>query len=92
MGYAITTKFVGPTNYRGARIIGTGPAIHSGGPKTRATVDYDYATNHGEAQHRPAADAVVAKLRAAGWHVTTGKAASLPDDSGFVFLLEYGTD
>lgn len=26
MGYAIITRYHGPTNYRGSRIIGTGPA------------------------------------------------------------------
>lgn len=30
MGYAITTRYVGPTNHRGSRVIATGPALTSG--------------------------------------------------------------
>jgi hypothetical protein len=89
MTYAIVTRYHGPTNYRGSRIIGTGPSITSDGPKTRATVPYDYATDSGEAQHRRAADAVAEKLRGAGWNVITGPGAMLPDERGYVFVLRY---
>ena len=92
MGYVILTRYAGPTNYRGSRIIGTGPSITSDGPKVRATVAYDYATDHGTPQHTRAAEAVCAKLRAAGWRVTLGASGTLPDESGYAFLLEYDTD
>ncbi len=107
MGYSITTRYVGPTNYRGSRVIATGPALTNDdsrdGRYTRATVSWDYgAGNHGTAyagwgdsaaNHRRAADAVVAKLRAAGWNVGIApddRGASLPREDGSVFVLEYG--
>lgn len=103
MGYAITTRFAGPTNSRGSRVIGTGPSLEIGARPLRATVDWDYgAGNPGtdfdgwgdsDANHRRAADAVVAKLRAAGWDVSLDaddRGATLPDESGFVYVLRYG--
>lgn len=50
MGYVIVTRYHGPTNYRGSRVIGTGPAPHlpaydapaGSVPLTRATVSWDY--------------------------------------------------
>jgi hypothetical protein len=122
MGYAITTRYHGPTNYRGSRVIATGPAPslpawdapHGSVPLTRATVGWDYgagnAARDGEpaaydgryagwgdsdANHRRAADAVVAKLRAAGWTVDLApddRGATLPDERGRVFVLRYGVD
>ena len=107
MGYAITTKYHGPTNSRGSRVIGTGPALTGDwdAPKVRATVDWDYGagnpgTEHdgwgdSAANHRRAADAVVAKLRAAGWHVSLADddhGATLPDESGNVYVLRYDAD
>lgn len=88
MGYAITTRYVGPTNYRGSRIIATGPGLTHDGPKTRATVSWNYEIGSGEDQYRPAAEAIADQLRAAGWHVTVGAGATLPDD-GYVFILDY---
>lgn len=127
MAYCIVTRYHGPTNYRGSRIIATGPAAHlpawdaapgTRAPMTRATVGWDYgAGNHApidepgshadpsyvptpyagwgdaDANHRRAADAVVARLRAEGWTVylaPNDRGASLPDDSGRVFVLRYG--
>jgi len=110
MGYAVITRYHGPTNYRGSRVIGTGPAAHMPEPgqsrTMRATVSWDYgAGNPGtgpyagwgdaDANHRRAADAVAAKLRADGWNVTLAPedhGATLPDDSGRVFVLRYGSD
>lgn len=54
---AITTKFLGPTNYRGARIKATCWA-------DSVTVPYDHALNR-DANHDPAAAALIAKL---GWN------------------------
>lgn len=150
MGYSIVTRYHGPANYRGSRVIGTGPAPHLPEPgerrTIRATVSWDYGAGNGpalavtrpdgscnvsgcyradrthdvaahreqdaqhdrlpyggayagwgdaDANHRRAADAVVAQLRAAGWAVTLApedRGAMLPDDSGRVFILEYGRE
>jgi hypothetical protein len=150
MGYTIITRYHGPTNYRGSRVIGTGPALHlpawdaAPGTRerlTRATVSWDYGAGNGDgctvcgeapndtpasmagtmhrygpradhdytagtpnpyggwgdsdANHRRAADAVVRKLRADGWTVSLDagdRGASLPDDSGRVFVLRYRSD
>jgi hypothetical protein len=92
MGYCIVTRYHGPTNYRGSRIIATGPAIRSDGPMTRATVGWDYAVDSAE-NHARAATAVLAKLQSAGWRVTvTQRGATLPDDRGMVWTLDYSTD
>lgn len=92
MGYCIVTRYHGPTNYRGSRIIGTGPSLHYGDNRpTRATVSWDYAGGP-EESHRAAAEAVAVKLRADGWHVTIADHATLPDESGYVWPLAYDTD
>jgi hypothetical protein len=95
VGYAVITRYLAPTNSRGTRISATGPAVtmeeHAAGRLTRATVPWDYAGGPG-ASHRAAAEAVAAKLRAAGWPVRIAPAdygASLPDESGRVFILEH---
>lgn len=146
MGYAITARYVGPTNYRGSRVIATGPALTHDGPPVRATVSWDYgagnpaplaetrpeghcnvpycpgyqrngqgphdilkhrqmdaehnaATYAGwgdhDANYRRAADAVVAKLRAAGWSVSLApddRGALLPDERTTVYVLRYGRE
>lgn len=93
MGYAVITRYCGPTNYRGSRIIGTGPSLTYGGRPVRATVPFSYAGPHADGDPKRAADAVVAKLRANGWNVTlAGESFRLPDDSGEVWPLRYGTD
>lgn len=98
MGYAITTKYHGPTYARGSRVIATGPSLTFGGRPVRATVGWDYGLSNGttlsesEANARAAATAVCDKLRADGWRVTLGRGATLPDDSGYVFLLDYQAD
>lgn len=133
MGYAITTRYAGPTTYRGSRVIGTGPALKIGGHPVRATVEWDYGAGNpasdlcgfvpgasfcyrmlghdgahdlkprtyvyagwgdSDANHRRAADAVVAKLRADNWDVTLAaddRGATLPDERGNVYVLHYGT-
>ena len=101
MGYAVITKYHGPTNYRGSRVIATGPSITYDGPRTRATVAWEYGASNGtgrsegDVMHQRAALAVAATLNAAGWHVSIAPddyGASLPDDSGRVFVLRYDRD
>jgi len=108
MGYAITARYAGPTNYRGSRVIATGPALTYDGPPVRATVSWDYGAGNpagmdgstdayagwGDhaANYRRAADAVVAKLRAAGWSVSLApddRGALLPDERTEVYVLRY---
>lgn len=59
MGYAIITRYHGPTNYRGSRVIGTGPAItmddHAANRYTRATVSWDYGAGNPARDGEPAA-------------------------------------
>lgn len=109
MGYSITTRYAGPTYARGSRVIATGPALtmddHQAGRYTRATVAWDYgAGNPGTAyagwgdsaaNHRRAADAVVRKLRAAGWNVSLApddRGATLPREDGNVYVLRHGAE
>jgi len=76
---AIVTKFLGPTNVRGSRV------------KARAdagslTVGWDHRLNP-DANHRAAAEALVAKL---GWGEDAYGAivgGSLPDNSGYAFVF-----
>jgi hypothetical protein len=69
------------------------------GPKTRATVAWNYGASNGtghsesEVMHRRAALAVVAKLNRAGWSVFLALddyGATLPGEDGMVFPLRYG--
>jgi len=79
MTQAIHTKFLGPTDYRGARIKATCDA-------GSLTIGYPYQANIGEDAHRIAAEALRDKL---GW---TGQLIPgyLPDGSyAFVFLSEW---
>jgi hypothetical protein len=55
----ITTKYVGPSNVKGSRIIAT-----ASGNKTRAIVSYDNALNSEDA-HKQAVLALAGKLE---WH------------------------
>ena len=73
---AIVTKYIGPTNFRGARI------------KARAaagtlTIPYDHALNI-EQNHAKAAKAFALKLKWPGFWVQGG----MPDDSGYCFINE----
>ena len=89
MGYAIVTRYIGPTNYRGSRVIATGPALRTDDQPLRRTVSWDYAEDR-YANHRRAARAVVEALRADGWRVELPDSpATLPDDSGMVWPLTY---
>ena len=58
---AIVTRYLGPTDYRGARIKATADA-------GSVTISYPYELS-GEACHRAAADALLVKL---GWNVENG--------------------
>lgn len=71
---AIRTKYVGPTNTRGSRII----AGDEDG--NRVTISYPYELS-GEAVHRKAADALCAKM---GWK---GDLASGSLKNGYVFVF-----
>jgi hypothetical protein len=93
MGYCIITRYHGPTNYRGSRIIATGPSLTYGDRPVRATAPFDYAGPGMDGNPRRAAELVAAKLRADGWNVTLGaESFRLPDDSGDAWPLHYGSD
>jgi hypothetical protein len=74
---AIVTKYHGPTNYKGARIIA------SDEDGNRISISYPYELS-GEAVHRKAAEALKTKM---GW---TGKlvSGSLKNSYVFVFVSE----
>jgi hypothetical protein len=72
---AITTKFHGPTDSRGARVSARAAA-------GRKTVSWDYASNS-QQNHATAAQALAEKLNWSGVWVSGG----LPDESGDVFVL-----
>lgn len=68
----ISTKFLGPTNYRGARVKATlvGRGLRHDGPDFSVTVSYDYRSGSGAGgAHMVAAAAVVA-----GWNAAVVKA------------------
>lgn len=73
---AIQTKYLGPTNYRGARIKARCEA-------GSITIDYPYEKNAGEDAHRVAADALMRKV---GWSYRL-VGGGLPDGS-YVFTME----
>jgi hypothetical protein len=73
---AITTKYLGATNYRGSRIKAKCQA-------TTLTVSWDDALDV-EANHEKAAQALVAKMsweNHGKWH-----GGALPDDTGYAFV------
>ena len=74
---AIRTKYHGPTDTRGSRIVATA----EGGPKPhRATVPYDHGSDN------PHRDAAVALCRKLGWTGTLCE-GGLPDGSvAWVFV------
>jgi hypothetical protein len=103
MGYAIVTRYHGPTNYRGSRVIATYPLPtmpESGERRTASvTVSWQFGISNGtgesetDANHRRAAREAVDRLRAHGWNVSlAGPGYSLPGDDGMVWPLAYGVD
>jgi hypothetical protein len=79
MRQAITTKFLGPTNFRGSRVKATCQA-------KSITVSWDHALDTNE-NHREAALSLATLL---GWS-GTWEAGGLPDGTGNVYVLgEYG--
>ena len=74
---AITTKYLGPTNQRGARIVARAFA-------GKVTVPWDYSENV-MANHAAAAKALAEKYQWTGgrWH-----GGGLPDDTGYCFVHE----
>ena len=58
---AIKTKYLGPTNYRGARIKATCMDTFSDGRPISVTVPYDYGAD-GETRHREAAELLLPKV------------------------------
>lgn len=102
MGYVIVTRYCGPTDYRGSRIIGTGPAPHLAGAicdhgraplvatdrPVRATVPFSYEGPGVAGDPRRAAVAVADRLNAHGWSVRVSERSyTLPDGSGEVWPL-----
>ena len=71
---AITTKYVGPGNVRGARIIARAAA-------GRVTMNYDHALNI-EGNHAKAAEQLARKFNWTGSYYQGG----MPDDSGYCFV------
>jgi 7-cyano-7-deazaguanine synthase in queuosine biosynthesis len=71
---AITTKYTGPGNVRGARIIAKAAA-------GRVTMPYDHALNI-EANHAKAAEKLARKFGWTGSYYQGG----MPDDSGYCFV------
>jgi hypothetical protein len=71
---AISTRYLGPTNYRGARIT----AFDS--DRNRITVSYPHGLS-GEAVHRVAAEALRDKM---GW---TGRLIGGATRDGYVFVF-----
>lgn len=71
---AIETRYLGPTNTKGARIVA------SDGDGNRATIGYPHELS-GEAVHRKAAEALCQKM---GW---PGKLAGGSTKRGYVFVF-----
>jgi hypothetical protein len=82
MRQAIVTKYLGPTNHRGARVKATAQA-------GSVTVEWDHALSVDE-NHDRAADAFVAKFAWVGWEAQLPKlhAGALPDGTGNVYVFE----
>jgi hypothetical protein len=74
---AIETRYLGPTNYLGARI-----TAHDG-DGNRVTIPYPYELS-GESVHRAAAEALCEKMR---W---TGQLAGGSTRKGYVFVFVGG--
>lgn len=75
---AITTKFLGPTNFRGSRIKASAAA-------GSITIDKPYALNV-EQGHAFAASKLAEKF---GWH-GTWFGGGMPSEDGYVFVLADG--
>lgn len=100
MSVAIVTRFVGPTNYRGARIVASVPAriaecdAREAAERRmdrpshwRITLSYPYELGPGVEAHRPAAMALATRL---GWF-GTWYAGALAEGYAFVLADEpYG--
>lgn len=71
---AIVTRYVGPTNHKGARIIA------ADGDGNKVIVSYPYHLS-GEAVHRVAAEALCAKM---GW---TGNLIAGGTKAGYAFVF-----
>lgn len=89
-GWAVLVRFVGPTDYRGARWIAT--ADH---PIGRAVVPYSYEADHGAPNARRAVDALVGRW-SADWAARYGADAQYPyavrsyghlPDGSYVFIV-----
>ena len=59
---AIETKYLGPTNYRGARIKATAMDTFSDEKRLSVTIPYPYEMSLGEPMHRKAAEQLMPKL------------------------------
>jgi hypothetical protein len=74
MFQAIVTKYIGPTNYRGSRIVAKAAA-------GRIYVSYDHALNI-EDNHTAAAEALANKFGWAGWW----RGGGMPSGDGNVYV------
>ena len=80
---AIQTKFLGPTNYRGARIKATGmDTFHSDERKRSVTVPYDYGSTT-EQRHREAAELLLPQIVNEPWRVRLVSGAW---ERGYIFV------
>lgn len=88
-GIAITVRFAGPTNYRGARWIAR--ADH---PEGRIVVSYDYGEGGGIDNARTAADALITRWNddraargdPARWEIVAGGHTI----DGYAFIASFG--
>ena len=78
---AITTRYVGPTNSRGARVIARSVAM---GTKAIAW-NYEISPY----QNHETAARTIACEECEGWRREDAPGAQLPDGSGYVFLFEF---
>jgi hypothetical protein len=73
---AIVTKYLPPTNSRGARIKATAEGLPS------LTIPYPYELS-GEACHRAAAEQLTSKY----WSNASLVSGSMPDNTGYAFVM-----
>mgnify|MGYP005827690451 FL=1 len=59
---AIQTKYLGPTDHRGARIKATAMDSFSDGVKKSVTIPYDYGIPTAEQRHRQAAELLLPQV------------------------------
>ena len=81
---AIETKYLGATNYRGARIKATAMDTFSDEKRLSVTIPYPYEMSLGEPMHRKAAEQLMPKLVNDPDGVSMVAGAT---DRGYVFVI-----